>query len=236
MGFKHLPAMFQKVLATLFRDLPYVLVYIDDIIILSSSFHEHVRHINVVLHRLTKSNLRINPEKCLYALQQILILGYLISADGIQVCQDKLVKIESWAAPTSGKQIQKHLGFFNYFRELIPLYSKLVWPLEKLRFEKVVTWSSAYQAIYDQIFKILASGMVLSYPDFDEEFCVGTDASNYGVGAVLYQLIEGKTKYISFASRALHDGEKGYGATKRELLACVYALKHFLNCLRITRL
>jgi hypothetical protein len=68
---------------------------------------------------------------------------------------------------------------------------------------------------------------VLSYPDFAKDFEVATDASNYGIGAVLYQVINGKTHYIAFASRALNAGEKSYGATKRELLAVVNALKHF---------
>ena len=226
-GFKHLPAMFQKVLTNLFKECPFVLVYIDDIIIFSENFTQHTIHIKKVLNLLNNANLKLNIEKCLFALQKILVLGYMISSTGIQVCKEKLVQIEDWATPCNGKQIQKHLGFFNYFREMIPLYAKLVAPLEKLRYRDKFEWTHEYQKIYDKLKDILASGLVLSYPDFNEPFQVGTDASNFGIGAVLYQVIQGDTKYVAFASRALHDGEKGYGATKRELLACVFALKHF---------
>jgi transposase InsO family protein len=219
--------VFQKVLATLFHDCEFVLVYIDDIIIFSHSFVDHIKHLKKVFALLNQANLKVNLEKCLFALTKILILGYQISEDGIEVCPQKLLQIEEWKTPSTGKHIQKHLGFFNYFREMIPLYSKLVAPLEELRYADHITWTKEYASIYDKLKSILASGLVLSYPDFEKKFEVATDASNYGIGAVLYQVIDGRTNYIAFASRALHSGEKSYGATKRELLAVVNALKHF---------
>jgi hypothetical protein len=169
----------------------------------------------------------VNPEKCIFAKTEILILGYMISSAGIRVCPEKILQIQDWKPVTTGKQIQQHLGFFNYFREMIPCYAKLFHKLEKLRYHKKVIWTKEYQSIYDKAFKILASQLVLSYPEFDNDFLVATDASNYGIGAVLYQNINGEKKYISFASRALSDSELGYGATKRELLGVIFALRKF---------
>jgi transposase InsO family protein len=203
------------------------MVYIDDIIIFSTNFTDHAKHVSKVLSLLNEANLKVNRDKCLFALTEILILGYKISAEGIQVCPKKLVQIETWKTPSTGKEIQKHLGFFNYFRELIPMYSKLVAPLEKLRYVKRFEWKTEYQKIYDQLKEILGSNLILSYPDFDHPFEVATDASDHGIGSVLYQVIDNKTHFVAFHSRALHSGEDGYGATKRELLAVVNALQHF---------
>jgi hypothetical protein len=106
-------------------------------------------------------------------------------------------------------------------------YANLFHPLEKLRSQKTITWTTEYQSIYDKAFKILSSELILSYPDFENDFKVATDASNHGLGAVLYQEKDGKKHYISFASRALTDSEKGYGATKRELMGVIFALRKF---------
>ena len=79
-GFKHIPSIFQKVMAYLFQDHCFVLVYIDDIIIFSSSFEEHVKHLQIVMNLLNKVNLKVNPEKCDFGKLELIILGYLISA------------------------------------------------------------------------------------------------------------------------------------------------------------
>jgi hypothetical protein len=87
-------------------------------------------------------------------------------------------------------------------------------PLKKLRKQKVVVWNEKYQKIYDTVRAILSSDMLLTFPNFQEPLFVGTDASNRGIGACLYQEYNDKTHYSFFAARSLHDGEKGYGATK----------------------
>ena len=214
-------------MSKLFEDCDFVMVYIDDVVIFSRSFAEHIEHVQIVLQKLNGANLKANPQKCDFGRTKILILGYMISEQGIQVCSEKLLQMESWKAPTTGKQVMQHLGFLNYFREMIPSYSTLMAPIEKLRFEKVLKWTPEYQVIYDKAFKILSSELVLSYPDFSKEFMIATDASNHGIGAVLYQEIDGKTRFISFISRALSGGESNYSATKRELLGIVFALKKF---------
>jgi hypothetical protein len=110
---------------------------------------------------------------------------------------------------------------------MIPGYSQLFHKLEGLRYQKTVQWTAEYQGIYDKAFQILSSDLILSYPDFNSEFCVATDASNHGIGAVLYQVIDNTTRYISFASRALTESEAGYGATKGELMGVVFDLQKF---------
>jgi hypothetical protein len=177
-GFKHLPSIFQKVMSTYFKSCPFVRVYIDDIIIHSPTFSEHILHVRQVIHMLNAANLRLNPEKCEWAKLFIVALGYLVGQGGIQVAPQKLVAIDSWQEPTTGHTIEKHLGFFNFFRELIPNYSSLTAPLERLRHVKTFQWTEEYRAIYSKRKAILSSTTVLSYPDFSKPFLVGTDASN----------------------------------------------------------
>ena len=107
------------------------------------------------------------------------------------------------------------------------MYSKLMAPLEQLRHSESIEWTTDLQSIMDKVRNILSSNLVLSYPDFDKEFHVATDASNHGIGAVLYQEVDGKRKYVSFSARAITTSESGYGSTKRELLAIIFALKQF---------
>jgi hypothetical protein len=149
----------------------------------------------------------------------------MISEKGIQVCPEKILQIQDWI--TLRKQIQQHLGFFNYFRETIPNYPQLFYPLERLRYEKKVKWKPEFQKIYDTALNILSSELLLSYPDFNHPFCVATDASNYGIGTVLYQEIDDEKRYISFASRTIKDSERSYGATKSELLGIASSLRKF---------
>jgi hypothetical protein len=101
----------------------------------------------------------------------------IISDDGIEVNRNKLLAMNSWIRPTTGKQIQKHLGFFNYFRELIPLYSQLMAPLEGLRNVASFKWKPEFEDIYQKVYSILTSDLVLSFPDFSQPFLIGTDAS-----------------------------------------------------------
>ena len=226
-GFKHTPAIFQRVINTILRKFKgFAFNYIDDIIIHSNSFVEHINHVKLVIAELNFWNLRAN-DKTEFGLSEMLILGFRLSPSGIKIAREKLVAMDHWKEPTNGNMIEKHLGFFNYFRDMIPKYSQIVAPLEKLRKEKKVVWTDEYRAIYQKIRNILSSEIILSYPNFDQPFLVGTDASNHGIGAVLYQEYDGNTHYIAFGARALQGGEKNYGATKRELLGIIFALEHF---------
>ena len=226
-GFKHTPAIFQRVINDILKKFKgFAFNYIDDIIIHSSSFVEHINHVILVIEILNFWNLRAN-DKTEFGLSEMLILGFRLSPSGIKIAREKLVAMDHWREPTNGNMVEKHLGFFNYFRDMIPNYSQIVAPLEKLRKEKKVVWTDEYRAIYQKMRNILSSETILSYPNFDHPFLVATDASNYGLGAVLYQEYDGKTHFIAFGARALHGGEKNYGATKRELLGIIFALEHF---------
>jgi hypothetical protein len=166
-------------------------------------------------------------EKCFFAFEELEILGYVINSAGIQVSPKKLLQMDDWSTPKTGKDIQSKLGFINYFRDLIPMYSKLLEPLEQLRNEKVIQWTDQYQKIFDKIKGILASNLILSFPDFSKPFYIATDASQSGIAGVLFQKENDEQKFISFAARSLSKSERNYGATQRELLAIIFSLQKF---------
>ena len=154
----------------------------------------------------------------------------MVSSEGLSIDHNKLVNINDWPTPKTGKQIQHILGVFNYFREHVPVMSSLTSSLDNLRnihnVEKV--WNDKHEKTFQAIKSLLPKLPPLSHPNFDKKFYVATDASNVGIGAVLYQGDEEPIKkYISFQARSLQPAERNYSANKKELLAIIFALNKF---------
>ena len=239
-GLKPLSSLFQRGMPRILGDLPFVLNFIDDIVIFSKNREEHAAHVKCVIERLNAAKLIINRSKCNFFSTQISLLGFIVHLKGKGIDPSKLVNIHEWDAPTTAKQVQSYLGTFNFFREHIPLYSTIAAPLDALR-HREGTFKLNKDEIdsFNGLKELLARAPLLSFPDFSRPFYVATDASNVGIGAVLYQLPEGvpepkdmqsvlaNANYISFMARTLQDRERKYSATKKELLAIVFALKKF---------
>ena len=232
-GLKPMTSIFQRGMSLILGDLSFVAVYVDDIVIFSDTAEEHREHVREVIKRLTASNLILNPDKCNFFSTEVILLGFIINEFGRRIVPEKVANIQSWAPPTNGKMVQRYLGMFNYFREFIPLYSTLAAPLDELRFHKGHFVLSPLQLeCFTQIKHLISCAPVLSFADFSSPFYVATDASNLGVGTVLYQLPKGQddeseVRYISFMARSLKKHERNYPAYKKELLGIVYALKKF---------
>ena len=208
----------------------FVALFVDDIVVFSQSEEQHVDHLSLVIEALNNANLKLREEKCLFGCTKLTILGHIISGDTISADPFKLPAFQKLSAPTTGQQLESFLGTACYLRDYIPLFSRIAAPLEQIRKTKgslVAVWTSECEQAFNTLKKVLCSPPVLSTPDFDHEFCVATDASNLGVGAVLYQNINNSVKYICFASSSLSPSQKNYPATKKELLGVVFALKKF---------
>lgn len=228
-GIKHVSSQFQRTMSIALEGLPFVRFFVDDIVCASKTFEEHKVHLKQVIERLTRVNLKLNPKKCHFFQKEIYLLGFHISPKGITMDRRKLVNVLEFPQPKTGKDIQSYCGLINYFRTLIPNVSSIMSPLDSLRNEKSIThlWTDKHQTAFNNLKKALLSDLVLSYPDMNSRFCISCDASLTGIGAVLYQVRDGKTKYISFVAKSLSKSERKYSATKRELLALVFALKRF---------
>ena len=229
-GLKPLSSVFQRTMKTLFEDLGYVEIFVDNIIVFSQSVEEHSLHLQEVIHRLNQANLRLNTRKCHWLNSKLTILGHSISSVGVQIDQTKLEAAMRIPKPKSGKQVMSFLGLFNYFRWSIPRYAELAAPLEKLRFLKTIgpsEWTLECQNALDRMKYSIDQNLMLYHPDFARDFYIATDASLTGIGGVLYQLVDDKPQFVRFASRALTATESKLDAVRRELLGIVYSLRSF---------
>ncbi|KAJ8658132.1 hypothetical protein O0I10_006139, partial [Lichtheimia ornata] len=196
----------------IFKDMPFVETFVDDIVIHSTTFNEHTGHIKQAISALTHVNLILNPAKCHFAQHTVYLLGFTISA--------------------KGKRPDPHIqsfGIVNYFRDHIPKIAQLNAPLERLRNENSLQgkWTAEHDKHFSLLKKILSSDLILHHPDLRHPFYIATDASNTGIGAVLFQIVDNDKRYIEFAARALSTSERNYSTTRRELLAIVFALRRF---------
>lgn len=229
-GLKPISSKFQRVMDIIFKPMEaFVLCFVDDIVIFSKNMEHHVEHVARAIQALTKVNLILNAEKCHFAQQSVYLLGFCVSAAGRSLDPRKLTNIQNWPIPQTGKDIQRFLGVINYFREHIPNVSTITAPLDELRNQDKLhsLWTDCHTDAFNALQNILTSTPILRYPNLDHPFSVATDASNVGIGAVLYQVIDGETRHISFMARSLSKSQRNYSTTKRELLAVVYALEKF---------
>lgn len=230
-GLKPLSSLFQRGMSRILGDLPFVRNFIDDILIASKNREEHAEHVKIVIERLTKANLIINKDKCNFFSTQVALLGFIIDVNGKRIDPNKLANINEWLPPTTGKQVMSYMGTFNFFRDYVPLISTISAPLDALRNTPGTFKLNKLQLrCFNTLKNLLVSAPILHYADFSLPFYVATDASNFGIGVVLYQLPDGEKnpkniRYIAFVARSLQPSERNYSATQRELLAIVFALK-----------
>ena len=220
----------QRVLSNLFRDLPYVSVYVDDIQIATRApLSYHTECVAEVLRRLTSANLQISPEKLVLAQKSIHILGWSIVNGQLIPDPRKVSNVHTWPLPTTGKQLMSYLGFMNYFRNSIPLYAMLSGPLDSIRNYKTLenVWTKQHTEAFNNLKLALASAPVISPPDFSCRLHVATDASLTGIGGIIYYIKNDIVHYVAMASRKLSSSEQNYSTTKRELLAVVYIFNKF---------
>jgi len=230
-GLKPLTSIFQRGMSQLLGDLHFGDNFVDDLLMQSHNKPDHLAHVSTVIKRLTAVGLIINREKSNFLKTEILLLGFIVNKKGRRIDPKKLANVHSWAYPTNKKMIQRYLGLFNYFREYIPLYSTITAPLDALRNARgIILLNDLQKKSFDSVRALVALAPILSFPNFLLPFFIATDASNVGIGAVLYQLPNGDESvvcYISFQARALHKHEKNYPAYKKELLAIIFALMKF---------
>ena len=228
---KTIPALCQRVIQVVLYNIDYAASFFDDIVVFSKKASEHPYHVKEVIERLTNARLIINILKSHFAQESILLLGFRISAKGITADTKKLINVDTWPIPTTTKQLQHYLGFFNYFRAHIPNASSLTHELDNIRLEANLpkVWNDKHTAAFDRLKQALLNQLPLAYPNFNEPFHVATDASKYGIGAVLYQLdpINKKPKYISFNAKSLSKPQRNYSTIRRETLGVIFALSTY---------
>ena len=230
-GLCNAPATFQRLMENVLAGLTCdcCMVYIDDILVTSKTFEDHLLHLGKVLDRLCKAGLRLKPTKCNFAQEKVDYLGHVVSKYGVEVDPRKVEAVRDFAQPHDLITLRSFLGLAAYYRRFIPNFSKVASPLHALtRKDTPFVWTPTCQNAFDELKQLLTKAPVLAFPDFTRDFLLETDASGVGLGAVLAQKQEdGAVRPLAFASRTLQPHEKNYGVTELEALGVVWAAKHF---------
>ncbi len=189
-GLSNSPAVFQALVNDVLRDMvdQFIYVYLDDILIFSSSLQEHVQHVRRVLQRLLENGLFVKAEKCAFHAQSVPFLGFIVSPEGVRMDPDRVKAVVDWPTPDSRKALLRFLGFANFYRRFIRNFSQLAAPLTALTSTKMTfRWSNAAEAAFTKLRGRFVSAPILRAPDPTRQFVVEVDASEVGVGAVLSQ-------------------------------------------------
>ncbi|GFW43383.1 retrovirus-related Pol polyprotein from transposon 297 [Trichonephila clavipes] len=202
----------------------FVLVYMENVIITSPSFKDHLDHLTQVFTLLRDAGLTLNKEKCHFARNKLEYLGLIISKEGIETDNKKIRAITEMKPPKNNREVSKFLGMTGWYQKFISRYADICEPLYQLMKKGAkFNWSGEAQDSFDQIKRTLTEAPILQLPNFSEQFNLFTDASGVGIGAVLQQ----NQKPIAFASRTLNKAERNYTVTERECLAVIWALNKF---------
>ena len=207
-GLCNAPATFQRAMQSVLAGLEWrdCFVYIDDILIASATFEEHLQHLEQVFNRLRTANLRLKPKKCRFLCKEVKYLGHVISVHGVLPDPEKTNQVKSFPTPTDVTSVCRFLGLASYYRRFVPKFAKIAAPLHALlKKENAFEWTTECTTAFNLLKDALTSSPVLVYPKFgpDSEFILETDASFVGLGAVLSQQQEdGKAHPIAYASRS----------------------------------
>jgi predicted aspartyl protease len=240
MGLMNAPPTFQRLMNNIigYKRWDYVLVYLDDILIFSNSFDDHVKHLQEIFTILSDHQFTLNPNKCSLAKQSIEFLSHTITKDCIVPCQERIQAILDIPQPTTLAQANKFIGKIGWYRKFIPNFAKIAAPIHKVTNKTKTTKKEFYWHIEqieaaDKLKKILTEEpLMLTYPHATATFILSTDASEYAIGGTLKQVINGKTHYNYFLSRLLTNTEKNYSTIEREALGifwCMGKLQQYLG-------
>jgi hypothetical protein len=212
-GLSNAPRTFQRSMNEIFSDLDFVKIYLDDILIHSNSDEEHLEHLSETLKRIKQNNITINAKKSNFYQKTVTYLGATISKEGI-IPDTSRIKANLMTTPDSKKKLQRILGLINWFRPFIKnLSTRISCLYDKLKTNNhQFTWTNHDQSKLDLILNEIKEKTLLNFPDFTKTFYIETDASNVGLGGVLYQ----EEKLIGYYSYKFTRSEMNYSVVEKE--------------------
>lgn len=251
-GLTNAPAAFQRSMEEMLdmlRD-ECCIPYLDDVLCFSQSFQEHVEVLRRVLQALQRHGVKLRPEKCELFKKEVQYVGRLVSEKGVRVDPKDVEAVQALKekTPKTVGDVRRLLGFLSYYRSYVQDFSRIARPLYELLQIKSsssplkpargktkgpqlpsrtpVEWTSEHQQVLEKLINVLTNPPVLAYPDFNQPFTLHTDASQQGLGAVLYQNQGGKIRVIGYGSRTLTPTEQNYHlhSGKLEFLALKWAV------------
>lgn len=222
-GLASAPAAFQQIMSKILKDCPGVQFYLDDVIVYGSSLQEHDANLRRVLSRISQAGMKLNC-KGVFQVQELSFLGHHLSMKGLAPLSSKVDAVLNFETPSDPHKLKAFLGLVEYYSKFIPHCSTVVEPMRRLLRKGVhFNWSPEVEASFQRVKTSLKKASILSMFNPTLPIVVATDASQYGLGAVLQQQYGNQLRPVAFASRSLTDTERRYSAGEKEALACLWA-------------
>jgi hypothetical protein len=232
MGIKPAGSFFQAMMATVFAVLLYVCIeiYLDDMLVHARTFEEYLSNLRKVFQTAREVNLTFNPKKCKFLMDEVPCLGHIISKEGVRMSVAKIAKILDFPLPLQGHHLKSFLGLANYFRSHVPNYGELARPLEamvkdyKRTKHQRMDWTDQTKQAYTDLQAAIGKCQLLHFLDDTSPIYVMTDASQYGIGAYMAQVVDGVEHPIAFYSKSLTPPQMRWTTQEQECFAIHQAL------------
>ena len=231
-GLNGAPATFQRLMDRVIRGMSeYTAAYLDDLVVYSGTWKDHLEHVRQVLVRLRESGLTAKLEKCQFGMKRFRYLGYVVGGGEVRPEVAKVEAVKKWKRPRTKKEVRMFLGLSGYYRRFIPQYSVIAAVLTDLTRKdrpKLVRWTEECEDAFERLKEVLCNDPVLKSPDYSREFTVQTDAFDRGMGAVLCQTNkDGEEHPVAYFSRKFLPREERYGTVEKECLAIKLGIQAF---------
>ena len=225
---------FQRFMDQVLSGLQFCFVYIDDLLVASSSPTEHREHLHIVFERLNNHGLILNTAKSVFGVSQLEFLGHQVTPTGVEPLASRVSAITDFPRPTSTKQLRRFLGLINFYHRFVPQCAAILHPLHALaqgRKSTDLSWTVEADSAFAHIKEVLQHAVLLHHPSPDAPTRLAVDASDLAIGGVLEQSINATWCPIAFFSKKLQPAETRYSTFCRELLAAYKAVRHFKHFL-----
>ncbi|KAL8581042.1 hypothetical protein ACOMHN_012693 [Nucella lapillus] len=231
-GIKSAPGYFQEIMENLTCNLPGVAVFQDDMLVSGQDVNDHPSNLKRLLTRLNDRGLRCRREKCLFAQPSVEYLGHTLSAEGISK-GSKVEAVLKMPPPTDVSSLKSFLGSVQFYRKFIPNLASMAEPLYRLTKKAIPwKWGDEEQSAFEQLKNVLSSDQVLVHFDPNKTLGLACDASNIGIGAVLFHRYpDGSERPISNVSKTLTAAQRNYSQIHKEALAIIFGLRKFYQYL-----
>jgi len=230
MGLSISADIFQREMTKLMEGLDYVLVYIDDLLVITKGdFDDHLEKLREVLLRLREKGIKLNALKTFFAAHEVDYLGYVINWDGFRPQEDKVKAIRNMSIPKTMTHLRGFVGLVNFYRDSWQRRADTITPLTNLISKKkgAIKWTKEANDAFIKTKEMCAKDALLYFPNYKKPFEIHTDSSDYQMGAIISQ----DKKVVAYWSKKLSSAQKNYPIIEKELLAIVEVLKEFKNML-----
>ena len=228
MGICSAPEAFQHFMHSILGHLDFILIYMDDILVISDNSEQHYQHLEIIFTILLKNNVFLKRSKCHFFQKEIKYLGFILTSNGLLLNPEKVKAIVELDVPTSKRKLRGYIGMVQFFRRFIPNLATIIAPLTAMTSKKVAfKWTTECSTAFEKSKQLLAQKCLLNYPNFELPFEIMTDASDFGIGAVVLQRnTDGNLCPLHFYSKKLSTTIIERSIVEKEALAIISVLDH----------